>query len=409
MSARNRLGTGTRVKSVNLQNDNGSRRWSPFSVADRSERFDVRHPVNIQRAARLPRLLAHFLYRRGSALRGQVPQMCRRQRWTNGLFHCAKPVGGVCLLKFNAKGKILNCRKSWQFFYLHRWTSVMSYNSKTVIWLDLLDLFLRPLEMWCQLFCLLCLDDQSTCCRTVCEDLQAAGNGTEWRNSKIHFDNVIMGYLALFQVVCLSGIWFLLATARICQTFSAIRDSLWTFSARNNLDLAMIWPETRSMVPLLNRSFRVLYVGDIWRLDGGDGRCCWLGRGKTAEISDAPTIAFSIASSATMSGVAKYQYIFTVCFRWMNSRGEKTPLLRTCSLSSSSLLGPSSRWISSLVSSSTTSTCSRRRYMWASIFTIWDNTQNIWFVVFPPLWMTRKMQQNIFCAGPLNWTKIWKK
>lgn len=36
--------------------------------------------------------------------------------------------------------------------------------------------------------------------RSMCEEM-ADTNGTKWVNAPIHFDNVLMGYYALFQVV----------------------------------------------------------------------------------------------------------------------------------------------------------------------------------------------------------------
>jgi hypothetical protein len=48
------------------------------SVPDCGECADVRHPLYLQRAAGVPRVLAHLLHHGGPVLRGQVLQVCRQ-------------------------------------------------------------------------------------------------------------------------------------------------------------------------------------------------------------------------------------------------------------------------------------------------------------------------------------------
>ena len=49
-------------------------------LLDRGERADVRDPVDLQRAAGVPRLLAHLLHHGRPVLRRQVLQVRRRRR-----------------------------------------------------------------------------------------------------------------------------------------------------------------------------------------------------------------------------------------------------------------------------------------------------------------------------------------
>ncbi len=53
--------------------------------------------------------------------------------------------------------------------------------------------------------------------RTVCESL--VEQGYKWENSKIHFNNVLSGYLALFQVVCYVHIFYVFAQISLNVNF----------------------------------------------------------------------------------------------------------------------------------------------------------------------------------------------
>ena len=57
---------------------------APAAISDRSERAHVRHPLHLQRAAGVPRLLAHLLHHGRPVLQRTVPQVRGRGRRTTG-------------------------------------------------------------------------------------------------------------------------------------------------------------------------------------------------------------------------------------------------------------------------------------------------------------------------------------